>query len=57
MPARAVFRRWRRSAQPAAPAVRKEPEGMKATFSKGMLEIRIPKVEPRPIAKIAVKTA
>jgi HSP20 family protein len=35
--------------------VRQEPADVKATFRKGLLEIRIPKVEPRPIAKIPVK--
>jgi HSP20 family protein len=37
------------------PDVRRDPEGVKATFQKGMLEIRIPKAEPRPVAKIPVK--
>jgi HSP20 family protein len=30
-------------------------ESIEATFQKGMLEIRIPKVEPTPAAKIAIK--
>jgi len=39
------------------PEARKDPEAVKATFSKGMLEVRIPKAEVRPAAKIPVKTA
>jgi len=38
------------------PEVRREAESVKATFHKGMLEIRIPKVEPRPVARIPIKT-
>ena len=38
------------------PEARKDPETVKATFSKGMLEVRIPKAEVRPAAKIPVKT-
>jgi HSP20 family protein len=38
------------------PDVRKEPESVKATFSKGVLEVKIPKVEARPPAKIPVKS-
>lgn len=34
---------------------RTEPEGVKATFHKGMLEVRVAKVEPKPMAKIPVK--
>lgn len=37
-------------------SVRKDPESIAATYAKGMLEIRMPKVEPKPAAKIAVKT-
>lgn len=37
--------------------VRAEPEGVKATFHKGMLEVRVAKVEPKPMAKIPVKPA
>jgi HSP20 family protein len=36
--------------------VRKDPESVKATFSKGMLEIKIPKAEARAPARIPVKT-
>jgi HSP20 family molecular chaperone IbpA len=36
--------------------VRQDAESVKATFRKGLLEIRVPKLEPRPIAKIPVKT-
>jgi HSP20 family protein len=36
--------------------VRKDPELVKATFKKGMLEIRLPKAEVRPTAKIQVKS-
>jgi HSP20 family protein len=35
--------------------VRKDPDSLKATFHNGVLEIRVPKVEPRPVAKIPVK--
>lgn len=35
--------------------VRREPDAISATFDKGMLEIRVPKVEPTPQAKIPVK--
>ncbi len=38
------------------PCLRRDAESVKATFHKGMLEIRIPKVEPRPAAKIAIET-
>lgn len=34
---------------------RTEPDAIAATYSKGILEIRVPKVEPKPAAKIAVK--
>jgi len=37
--------------------VRKDPESVSATFSKGLLEIRVPKVEPQPTAKIPIKSA
>jgi HSP20 family protein len=30
-------------------------ESIEATFQKGLLEIKVPKVEPTPVAKIAVK--
>jgi HSP20 family protein len=36
--------------------VRKDAESVKATFHKGMLELRLPKAEPRPVAKIPVKS-
>ncbi|MCK6449061.1 MAG: Hsp20/alpha crystallin family protein [Planctomycetes bacterium] len=32
-----------------------DPDAIAATYSKGVLEIRVPKVEPKPAAKIAVK--
>jgi HSP20 family protein len=32
-----------------------DPDAIVATYSKGILEIRVPKVEPKPTAKIAVK--
>ena len=35
---------------------RLERDTIEATFQKGMLEIKIPKVEPTPAAKIAIKT-
>jgi HSP20 family protein len=34
---------------------RTDREAVEATFQKGMLEIRIPKLEPTPAAKIAIK--
>ena len=34
--------------------LKKDPEGIVATFDKGMLEIRVPKVEPQPVTKIPV---
>ena len=37
--------------------VRKDPESVEATFSKGLLEVRIPKAEVRPAARIPVKKA
>lgn len=37
--------------------VRTEPENVKATFQKGLLEIRVPKVEARPMARIPVRGA
>mgnify|MGYP003572469055 CR=1 len=43
----------RRFALPAE--VRKDAEAVVATFAKGMLEIRLPKVEPRKPVKIPVK--
>lgn len=35
--------------------VRTDPEGVKATFQKGVLEVRVGKVEPKPMTKIPVK--
>jgi HSP20 family protein len=35
---------------------RMERESIEATFQKGMLEIKVPKVEPTPAAKISIKT-
>jgi len=35
---------------------RMDRESIEATFQKGMLEIKVPKVEPTPAAKIAIKT-
>ena len=35
--------------------VRKDGEGVRATLQKGMIEIRVPKIEPRPAAKIPIK--
>lgn len=37
-------------------AVRKDPESISASFKNGMLEIKVPKVEPQPVAKIPVKS-
>jgi HSP20 family protein len=39
------------------PGVRAETEHVKATFQKGLLEIRVAKVEARPMAKIPVRSA
>jgi HSP20 family protein len=36
--------------------VRNDPESVQATFKNGILEIKVPKREPRPSAKIAVKS-
>lgn len=36
--------------------LRLERESIEATFQKGILEIKIPKVEPTPAAKIPIKT-
>ena len=36
--------------------VRTDAEGVKATFHKGMLEVRLGKLEPKPVTKIPVKT-
>jgi HSP20 family protein len=36
--------------------VRKEPDSLKATFRNGVLEVRVLKTEPRPVAKIPVKS-
>jgi HSP20 family protein len=35
--------------------LRSDREAIEATFQKGILEIKIPKVEPTPVAKIAIK--
>lgn len=35
--------------------VRCEADAVKATFHKGILEIRVPKVEPKPTARIPIK--
>jgi HSP20 family protein len=35
--------------------LRLDREAIEATFQKGVLEVRIPKVEPTPMAKIAIK--
>lgn len=35
--------------------VRPDPDAVEARFEKGVLEIRVPKTEPTPVAKIAVK--
>jgi HSP20 family protein len=32
-----------------------DPDAIAATYAKGILEVRVPKVEPKPAAKIAVK--
>jgi HSP20 family molecular chaperone IbpA len=32
-----------------------EPDALTATYKKGVLEVMVPKVEPTPAAKIAVK--
>lgn len=37
--------------------VRKDGDNVRATFHKGVLEIRVPKVEPRPAAKIPIKSS
>jgi HSP20 family protein len=37
--------------------VRSEPESVQATFKNGILEIKVAKREPRPSAKIAVKSS
>lgn len=36
--------------------LRMDPDAIHASYSKGVLEIRIPKLEPRPAAKIAIKS-
>ena len=36
--------------------VRKDPEGIKATVHKGILEVRLAKAEPRPSVKVPVKS-
>lgn len=36
-------------------SLRFDPDAIEATFQKGVLEIRIPKVEPTPAAKIPIK--
>ena len=38
-------------------SVRKDPESIHAAFKNGMLEIRVAKVEPQPVAKIPVKSS
>lgn len=38
------------------PEVRRDAESVKATFSKGLLEVRLPKAEPKPTAKIPIRT-
>ena len=35
--------------------LRSDREAIEATFQKGILEIKIPKVQPTPVAKIAIK--
>jgi HSP20 family protein len=35
--------------------LRLDRESIEATFQKGVLEVRIPKLEPTPVAKIAIK--
>jgi HSP20 family protein len=37
------------------PEVRSDAEGVKANFQKGLLEIRVAKIEPKPMTKIPVK--
>jgi HSP20 family protein len=37
--------------------VRNEPDSVQATFKNGILEIKVPKREPRPTAKITVKNS
>jgi HSP20 family protein len=39
------------------PGLRNHPEDIKAVYKNGVLEIRIPKVEPTPAARIPVKKA
>jgi HSP20 family protein len=36
--------------------LRTDPDAINASYAKGVLEIRIPKIEPRPAAKITVKS-
>jgi HSP20 family protein len=40
---------------PLPEGTRCDPDAIAATYSKGILEIRVPKVEPKPAAKIAIK--
>jgi len=35
--------------------LRSDRDAIEATFQKGILEIKIPKVQPTPVAKIAIK--
>lgn len=37
--------------------VRTDADGVKANFQKGLLEIRVAKIEPKPMTKIPVKTS
>lgn len=37
--------------------VRTDADGVKATFKNGMLEIRVGKIEPKPVTKIPVKSS
>ncbi|MBL8729393.1 MAG: Hsp20/alpha crystallin family protein [Planctomycetes bacterium] len=39
------------------PGVRADPASIQATFQKGLLELRVAKVEARPVAKIPVRGA
>lgn len=40
---------------PLPPGLRTEPDAIKASYKKGVLEVRIPRIEPSPKAKIPVK--
>lgn len=37
--------------------VRKDPESISATFKNGMLQVKVSKIEPKPVAKIRVKSS